>query len=223
MNRVEEKLSEKFKFTTVIETRIRKLEVLVVSDYSVEFSRITKANLILLFSSYFPNSTINLLYLFNSSLENTTRKKELIILYDRQAELMFKVILKLKFNVFNCYISMSQYENNTLKVIIDFEIFNASEVNRAITIEERYQVNDFFDEAKKLVLNFLINFPRLRFEQFSRGALDQGLNGDVLSVIGSFLGPIEEIVGRDINKNTSMRFQERPQIVSKKIKIRRRF
>jgi hypothetical protein len=206
---VEDQLRAKFEFESVDESRIRKLEVLQVPDYSVEFYRIKRENLKKLFSLYFPNSTINLLYLFDSNLEKTPYSERIQIFYGDRNMLMFKIIIKLRFNVFNCYISINQYEDNKLVVQIDFEIFNAFEVNTPITSEERYQVNGFFNQAKELVLNFLINFPRLRFEQFSRGALDQGLNGDVLSVIGSFLGPVEEIVGKDINKNTSRRFQSR--------------
>ena len=209
MDTVAEKLRKKFEFFEIEETRIRKLQVLVVPDYSVEFFRIKKETLKQLFSLYFPNSTISLLYIFDSKLENISLSQRLEIFYRDRNYLLFKVVLKLRFNVFNCYISIYQYEDNKLKVQIDFEIFNASEVNTPITDEERYQVNGFFNQAKELVLNFLINYPRLRFEQFSRGALDKGLNGDVLSVIGSFLGPVEDIVSKDINKNTSRRFDSR--------------
>ena len=210
---VEDKLRAKFKFKKLDESRIRKLEVLEVQDYSVEFFRIKKENLKQLFSLYFPNSIFNLLYVFDSNFENTPRSERIQIFYgERRNMLMFKIVIKLRFNVFNCYISINQYEDNKLVIQIDFEIFNASEVNTPITDEERYQVNGYFDVAKELVLNFLINFPRLRFEYFTRGALNKGLNGDVLSVIGSFLGPVEEIVGKDINKNTSKRFQSRDEL-----------
>ena len=68
-----------------------------------------------------------------------------------------------------------------------------------------------YDESKfKLYIQKL---KQLGFENFSRYALDQGLNGDVLSVIGSFLGPLEFQLGKQINKDPLGVFQTRPFVL----------
>jgi hypothetical protein len=60
---------------------------------------------------------------------------------------------------------------------------------------------------------YIQKLKQLGFENFSRYALDQGLNGDVLSVIGSFLGPLEFQLGKQINQDPLGVFQTRPFVL----------
>jgi hypothetical protein len=68
-----------------------------------------------------------------------------------------------------------------------------------------------YDESKFEL--YIQKLKQLGFENFSRYALDQGLNGDVLSVIGSFLGPLEFQLGKQINKDPLGVFQTRPFVL----------
>jgi hypothetical protein len=68
-----------------------------------------------------------------------------------------------------------------------------------------------YDETKFEM--YIQKLKQLGFENFSRYALDQGLNGDVLSVIGSFLGPLEFQLGKQINKDPFGVFQSRQPLL----------
>jgi hypothetical protein len=68
-----------------------------------------------------------------------------------------------------------------------------------------------YDETKFEM--YIQKLKQLGFENFSRYALDQGLNGDVISVIGSFLGPLELELGKQVNQDPLGVFQSRQPLL----------
>jgi hypothetical protein len=62
---------------------------------------------------------------------------------------------------------------------------------------------------------YIQKLKQLGFENFSRYALDQGLNGDVISVIGSFIGPLELELGKQVNQDPFGVFQSRQPLLLK--------
>ena len=107
------------------------------------------------------------------------------------------------------YLKKDQFLNNISVRMSDYDKYllsSFSTINPDDWYILKYDENDPFKKKK------------FSFENFSRYALDQGLNGDVLSVIGSFLGPTESELGKQVNKDPNGVFQSRQPLLIEDLK-----